>query len=43
MTLEEYRIFDSGLEDEDKEKDVIAEALVHERKYRILAMQELFD
>ena len=43
MTLEQYRIFDSGLEDEDKEKDVIAEALAHERKYRILAMQELFD
>ena len=39
MTLEQYRIFDSGLEDEDDEKDVIAKALEHERKYRILAMQ----
>ena len=39
MTLEQYRIFDSGLEDEDDEKDVIAEALAHERKYRILEMQ----
>ena len=43
MTLEEYRIFDSGLEDEDKEKDVIAEALAHERKYRKLTMQDFFE
>ena len=43
MTLEQYRIFDSGFEDEDEEKDVIAEALAHERKYHKLAMQELFD
>ena len=43
MTLEQYRIFDSGLEGEDEEKDVIAEALALERKYRKLVMQELFD
>ena len=43
MTLEQYRIFDSGLEDADEEKDVIAKALAHERKYRKLTMQALFD
>ena len=43
MTLEEYRIFDSGLEDEDDEKDVIAKALAHERKYRELHMKSLLD
>ena len=43
MTLEQYRIFNSGLEDEDEEKDVIAVALAHERKYRKLEMQALFD
>jgi len=43
MTLEQYRIFHSGFEDEDEEKDVIAEALAHERKYRKFEMQALFD
>ena len=43
MTLEQYQIFDSGFEDEDEEKYVIAEALAHERKYRKLEIQELFD
>jgi len=43
MTLDQYRIFDSGLEGNEEEKDVIAEALAHERKYRKLEMQALFD
>ncbi len=43
MTLEQYRIFDSGLKGNEEEKDVITKALAHERKYRKLELQELFD
>ena len=43
MTLDQYRIFDSGFEGNEEEKDVITKALEHERKYRKLEMQALFD
>ena len=43
MTLEEYRIFDSGLEGDEEEQTVIAKALEHECKYRELDMKGLLE